>query len=1734
MTSLIRYIQNINRQTAWSFCPIRRLAARTAISGLALSLSLFGIAKPATAATTTLSFNSTPVLVSGTDRTQGAVYRFANVFAGVDALVQVETIQNAQLKVIDDNSSFPARFQPVIAPASTSLINSRSYVRFNFKLTPSSTPNTTSFAAAPAATATNVYFSAQDVDGNGALNTIREFVETIGAVTSYVANPTSLQRMTTSLPVAGGIGYEQSNSSNVQPGIGTDDFYEFYSYLGASVSSFSIIGGNITGTAGCTLNNTGCDRQNSWTFDVADVQKLDFGDAPISYGDAYHPVPPSPSVFLGALVEGDDSPNYTVGADGDDLTGVDDEDGVASFPTLLNSATNYSLNLTCVGNAPVAGWIDFNKNGTFENAIERASGTCNSGTVTLNWTGLSGLTAGTTYARFRTATIAAEVANPIGQASNGEVEDYRITISTPPITVSGTVFRDADGNVAINGSDVGTNAGSANLTVYAIDSAGKVAAKASVATNGTYSFANFPQNANLTLRLSNDASFAIGATAPTAPSLPANWVNTGESKNGVTETTTLGDIAITTATTSIANQNFGIEQLPDTNNVSSTSQTNPGGTVTVQVPTLAGTDPEDGAIGGGNRFKIVTLPTNGILYYNNIAVTTGQIIANYDPTKLTLDPNDGAITVSFTYAAVDAASQVDASPATVTMPFFSPVSISGVVFNDINTNQVQNGTEAGLNPGGLNAVLVNGANQVVATTAVAANGTYTFSGVPANATYTVLITTATPTIGAAPPAVILPAGWVSTGENLNGAIDGAVDGKLTVPVAAVDITAANFGIQKPADYSDAPTSGTAPNGSGTNAYGDASHIVVSTIKLGAAIDADPTSLASANADGDGADDDGITLPALTAGATSYSIPAANIVATNTSSTTATIHAWIDFNKNGVFESSEYASAIVNSGVNQDNPAGSLNWSGITVGSSGYTFARFRLTTDGTVTNSTPSGIATDGEVEDYQLAIAPLNGISLSGTLFEDRNRDDLLTSSEPGLPSGTIVRLLNGSDPSIEISTTTTDANGRYSFPNISNGNYIVQVDTTTVPSNYLIGTNKNIAATVSNASVVVNFPFDVVNIAGTVFEDFDGSNIQNGSEFGLSSVTVSLFQDLNNDGILNVDDDTNADGRIDSSDSFAITVTDFDGNYGFNVPDGNYLVLVDSADSSLGNRPYGGAINSPNNPLNNPRNADISGSSVATNLDFPFDVGSPPDICNGKAYTPLSFENPTLVAGTSLSVNAVYRFPNVTSGIDALVRITSLNNGAVLTAIDGTGGEASALQPVLNSSPNADSSVDLEITFVIAGTDAQAAISSFSAAGLDIDGDGDPLSGGPIGSLREYIELTNFSAYRLETPTTLTATYSPPTGRFESATTQFQPGISVGVKPAIAVGDFENVSQFRYRVGAIDSANSTTDRLNSLFFGCIEFANQNTSTTAYSISGTLYRDDDGSDSFNNGESTLPAGISVNLLNGGDVVATTITDSNGQYVFTSVTNGSYAVQVNTDDANIPNGALLGTPNNVSVTVNNGNSQPINFGFDTVPVASDPNVLLVKRITSVNRQTTNPNDGTALNQFVDDTVSPQSDDDNNANWPSNYLIGAINGGSARPISNNPADMVEYSIYFLSAGNAEAKSVLVCDRIPQYTSFIANSYAGILTPDPQGTPSNQLGIALDFNGSQLALTGENDGDAGYYFAPGVEPSSVFPSVNCGGTNDNGAVVVNLKDLPAATGSGNPANSFGAIRFQVEIK
>ena len=181
---------------------------------------------------------------------------------------------------------------------------------------------------------------------------------------------------------------------------------------------------------------------------------------------------------------------------------------------------------------------------------------------------------------------------------------------------------------------------------------------------------------------------------------------------------------------------------------------------------------------------------------------------------------------------------------------------------------------------------------------------------------------------------------------------------------AIAIVGLFFCSSKPAsaqlfDFGDAPDTynTTLPTG--------ARHQIINGIQLGpTAPDAELNGQPSADATGDGADEDGIILLPLTAGSTGYSIPPENITATNTG--TATLSAWVDFNKNGTFEASEYASVEINNGT----VVGSgLIWQDILVGSAGNTFARFRLTTDSSINASTPGGLAIDGEVEDYQLTI---------------------------------------------------------------------------------------------------------------------------------------------------------------------------------------------------------------------------------------------------------------------------------------------------------------------------------------------------------------------------------------------------------------------------------------------------------------------------------------------------------------------------------------------------------------------------------------------------------------------------------------------------------------------------------------------------------------------------------------------------------------------------------------------
>lgn len=120
-------------------------------------------------------------------------------------------------------------------------------------------------------------------------------------------------------------------------------------------------------------------------------------------------------------------------------------------------------------------------------------------------------------------------------------------------------------------------------------------------------------------------------------------------------------------------------------------------------------------------------------------------------------------------------------------------------------------------------------------------------------------------------------------------------------------------------------------------------------------------------------------------------------------------------------------------------------------------------------------------------------------------------------------------------------------------------------VPTGYIGGGGAPFVTNEACASFGATTDFacatDVLMVQGNnsvgdyVWADVNANALQDGSESGIPSITVWLYWDVNGDGLLD-----DGDLRI------AEDVTDGSGLYGFtNLPDGNYLVVVDSEDGDL-----------------------------------------------------------------------------------------------------------------------------------------------------------------------------------------------------------------------------------------------------------------------------------------------------------------------------------------------------------------------------------------------------------------------------------------------------------------------------------------------------------------------------------------------------------------------------------------
>ena len=176
----------------------------------------------------------------------------------------------------------------------------------------------------------------------------------------------------------------------------------------------------------------------------------DAGDAPATYGYAAHLLPvltaTPTSIYLGSVAPDSENPfvNFSIGTS-DDMTG-DDEDGVTTGGVdfsgqTLDRGQAKVLNIATNGSGLLNAWIDFNRDGDFDDIGEQIATDAVpvAGNITLNVNVPVDAAVGISFARFRYSSETG-LAPGNSEAIDGEVEDYQIILRDNSACAMGTTL----------------------------------------------------------------------------------------------------------------------------------------------------------------------------------------------------------------------------------------------------------------------------------------------------------------------------------------------------------------------------------------------------------------------------------------------------------------------------------------------------------------------------------------------------------------------------------------------------------------------------------------------------------------------------------------------------------------------------------------------------------------------------------------------------------------------------------------------------------------------------------------------------------------------------------------------------------------------------------------------------------------------------------------------------------------------------------------------------------------------------------------------------------------------------------------------------------------------------------------------------------------------------------------------------------------------------------------------
>ena len=983
----------------------------------------------------------------------------------------------------------------------------------------------------------------------------------------------------------------------------------------------------------------------------------------------------------------------------------------------------------------------------------------------------------------------------------GYAEDY---------TVSGTVYYDKDRSETLNNGEPGFD----GVTVNLLNEAGATVATTTTKADGTYSFAKLP---------------AGKYTVKVEPSDLLKKLEQTEDPDG-TKDSASGVVQVSHDNPSVQNVNFGY----------ATNYTIKG---TVYRDADRSESLEDGEKlyqgvtvdlldASGHVVATTTTDAHGAYAFTNLEEGTykvrvrkegpiADLVQTEDP-DATKDNTSGDITLELN----------DPIKENVNFGYISDNSISGTIYRDDNRSNSLNGGEAGYPEQTVQLLDKDGA--VIKTTKTDANGNYSFDNLP-DGTYSVKV---------------------------------VKDGALTDLEQTEDPDATKDSASEPITLDeDNPTK------KNVNFGYVPDYFIKGTIYR-----------------------DGNRSGALDAGEKLYKGVTVNLVDAD-----GTVVATTTTDADGTYSFDKLPAGTYTVTVVQDGPIAGLQQTGDPDATKDNTSEPITLNNDNPSTTDVNFGYIADN---------------SLSGTVYRDDSRNGDQDGTEPGY-SGVTVQLLDASGN--VVATTTTDANGTYSFSKLPDGTYSVKV----VKDGELADTEQteDPDATKDNASEPVtlgednptkdHIDFGYVpdySIHGLVYRDGDRNETHGATEKGYANQTVEL---------------RDKDGKV-----VATTTTDADGAYSFSkLPAGNYTVKVvkDGALTDLDQ------TEDPDSTKDSASGVISLGNDHRTETDVNFGYIANNSI-NGSIYrdgdrdgrkgdtegrysgvtVQLLDASGNVVATTTTDKDGKYSFEHLPDGTYS----AKVVKDGVLADTDQTGDPDNKLdnasQPITLDEKNPTKG-DVDFGYVPNNT--------ITGTVYRDDNRDKMINGDEPGLERVSVQLLDEDGKVLQTlDTDADGTYAfqhLPDGTY-----------TVKVVRSSAIKDYDQT----------EDPDATVDDTSAVYdMGPGHSLQENVNfgyVPDYSIAGRVYRDADKSGSYTDGEETF-GGVTVDLLDkDGNVMGTTTTDADGTYSFTKLPAGTYRVKVHPDGAlagldqtEDPDGIADSMSGEITIGFENQSVTGVNFGY---------------------------------------------------------------------------------------------------------------------------------------------------------------------------------------------------------------